>query len=198
MAPDRASAPEAKPLRLFAAVDVPDAAKADVARSIAPFRPVVPARWTNSDGWHVTVKFLGTTWPRLVPFVHEAMAAAAAEVPAFQTALTELGVFPSVRRARVLWVGLRDEGGAFAAMAAALDRRLEEHFEPEARAFTPHLTLARMNPSRDLSEFAPGWVGTPVRSAPFDVARLVLYRSHLSPKGASYEPIAEFPLGRGA
>ena len=64
MARDRASRPEARPLRLFVAVDVPDAVKEGLAASVAPFRDRIPgARWTGFNGWHVTVKFLGSTWP---------------------------------------------------------------------------------------------------------------------------------------
>src|SRR5207244_5960961 len=109
MARDRSTQPEAKPLRLFIAADVPESARNRVAEVIGPFRDRVPvARWTKPDGWHVTIKFLGSTWPRLLGEVREAMAKAAATVEPVETSLTELGVFASVRRARVIWVGLDD------------------------------------------------------------------------------------------
>ena len=196
MARDRGAQPEAKPLRLFIAVDVPDAVKARLAGDVARFRGSVPqAKWTGSDGWHVTLKFLGTTWPRLVETVREAMTAAAAEVKAFPSAVTDLGAFPSPGRARVIWAGLSDPEGRFAVMAKRLDDLLAEEFDTETRPFTPHLTLARLSPSRDIREFAPGLVGASVASAPFEVDRLVLYQSHLSPKGATYVPLLEAPLG---
>jgi 2'-5' RNA ligase len=199
VARDRAARPEAKPLRLFIAVDVPDAVKAAVAASIAPFRDRIPgARWTRSDGWHVTVKFLGATWPRLVDTVRQTVSEAASAVPPFESSITEIGVFPSPARARVVWVGLSDDDRRFAALARTLDERLEEHFVPEKRPFTPHLTLARLTPPRKVAEFAPELVGTSVASEGFPVDRLVLYRSHLSPRGATYEPMLSAPLGGGA
>lgn len=199
MARDRAARPEAKPLRLFVATDVPDPVRVALARTVAPFRDGVPgARWTRTEGWHVTLKFLGSTWPRLADEVREAVSSAAAGAEAFQTELTEIGVFPSVRRARVIWAGLADPEGRFARLVADLDDRLSDHFVPEKRAFTPHLTLARLTPPRDLAEFAAGLPGMPVRSEPFPVDRLVLYRSHLSPKGATYEPLLVAPLGASA
>jgi 2'-5' RNA ligase len=198
VARDRAARPEAKPLRLFVAADVPDPVKGALASSTAPFRDRVPAaRWTRSDGWHVTLKFLGTTWPRLVEEVREVVGAVAAGSEPFHTELTEVGVFPSVRRARVIWAGLADPEARFTKLATDLDDRLADHFDPEKRAFTPHLTLARLNPPRDLSEFAADLPGMSVRSEPFPVDRLVLYRSHLSPKGATYEPLLAAPLGPG-
>jgi len=196
MGRDRSTHLEAKPLRLFIAVDVPESARNRVAEVIGPFRDRVPvARWTKPDGWHVTIKFLGSTWPRLLGEVREAIASAAAAAKPIETKLTELGVFASVRRARVIWAGLDDPGGVLARMAEDLDDRLSDFFVPEKRGLTPHLTLARMNPPRDLSEFAPDLVGTPVGTDRFVIDRLVLYRSRLSPSGARYEPIEAAALG---
>ena len=177
------------------AVDVPQEVKTSLAASVAPFRDRIPgARWTRSEGWHLTLKFLGTTWPRLLEDVRQAVRTAAQRSVAFQTNLTELGVFPSSRRARVVWAGLADPDDSFSPMVNVLDELLSEHFVPEKRAFTPHLTVARMNPPRDIGEFVPTLVGLPVESSPFPVDRLVLYRSHLSPKGATYEAVEAFPL----
>jgi 2'-5' RNA ligase len=196
MARDRASRPEARPLRLFIAVDVPDAVKAELAEKIGPFRERIRgARWTKEDGWHVTLKFLGATWPRLMEQVSGAVEEAARSATPFQTRLTALGVFATPRRARVVWAGLDDPDHRFAAIVGALDGLLSEDFEPEKREFTPHLTLARLNPPRDIREFAPEIVGMEIPSADFEVQRLVLYRSHLSPHGAKYEPLLARPLG---
>jgi 2'-5' RNA ligase len=187
---------EPKPLRLFVAMDVPEPLKMALAAAVAPFRDRIPgARWTNLDGWHVTLKFLGATWPRVVANVDAAVASVAAGSAPFETAITELGVFPSPRRARVVWAGLSDAGGRFANLVRSLDERLADDFEPEDRPFTPHLTVARLTPTRDINEFAPGLVGTSVASEPFLTTHLVLYRSHLSPKGATYEPVLRAPLG---
>jgi 2'-5' RNA ligase len=192
----RAARPEGSPLRLFVAVDVPQAVKAELARAVEPFRRVVPgARWTSPEGWHVTLKFLGSTWPRLVEGVKEAVGGAAREAAPFPTSLTEVGAFPGPGRARVVWAGLADPEGRFASLARALDALLAPHVPPEKRPFTPHLTVARLNPPVDLRAVAPELLGLRVDSSAFTVERLVLYRSHLSPGGARYEPLHVVPLG---
>jgi 2'-5' RNA ligase len=196
MARDRESRPEAKPQRLFIAVDLPGPVKTALASMVAPYRDRIPgARWTGSDGWHVTVKFLGATWPRLVDDVDRAVAAAAAATERFPSALTTVGVFPTARRARVVWAGLDDPDSRFSAIVKQLVDCVGVHFEPERRAFTPHLTLARLNPARAVGEFVPDLVGTSVASERFPVEALVLYRSHLSPRGATYEALRSFPFG---
>ena len=192
MARERAARPEARPLRLFVAVDVPAAVRDRLAEAVAPLRDLVPgARWAPAENWHVTVKFLGSVDARLRSFVEGEAAAVAAETPGFESRLTSLGAFPSPRRARVVWAGLEDPGGVFRELAAGLDRGLEREFRAEQRPFTPHLTVARMNVQ---AAIGPEVLATAVASEPFLIRELVLYRSHLGRPHARYEPIARFPL----
>jgi RNA 2',3'-cyclic 3'-phosphodiesterase len=187
---DRAARPEAKPLRLFVAADVPDDVRANVAEAVGPLRERLPgARWTPPANWHVTLKFLGTTWPRLVEWVTRSVEDAAARAAPFRTSVVGLGAFPSARRARVLWAGLDDPGGAFGAVAAALDEALASEFEPEKRPFSAHLTVARLKEPAPI----PGEVPE-VATASFDVDRIVLYRSRLQRPAPIYEPLDAFPL----
>jgi 2'-5' RNA ligase len=195
MARDRASRPQAAPLRLFAAVDIPPSAKEVVVQAVEPWRERLPTgRWVRPENWHLTVKVLGRTWPRLVDRVREACSQAAAEIRPFRLALQGLGVFPGRTRARVLWVGLRDKEGSLAALASALDRRLEREFPPEKRAFSAHLTVARFNPPVRMREHAEELATSRVDAGPFRVGHLTLYRSHLSPRGARYEALERFSL----
>ena len=199
MGRDRASRPEARPLRLFVAIDIPESVRSGLARDVEPLRELVPgARWTRPEAWHVTLRFLGNTWPRLTQKVRAAVGAEAAGTDPFETALTRLGAFPGDSRARVLWVGLSDEGERFRRIAKSLDDLLEPEWAPEKRPFTPHLTLARLNPPQNLRRSPPEVLGRAVASSPFPVGRLVLYRSHLSPRGARYEALERFSLGSGA
>jgi RNA 2',3'-cyclic 3'-phosphodiesterase len=195
MARDRASRPEAAPLRLFAAVDVPEGVKEVVVEGIEPWRERLGrGRWVPPENWHVTVKFMGRTWPRLRDWVEEACRSAAAAVRPFRVGLDGLGVFPRPSSARVLWVGLRDRRGGLTALAGALDEALAREFRPEKRPFHPHLTVARFQPPIPVAEDAEDLSATRFDVEPFRVGALVLYRSHLSPKGARYEPVGRFRL----
>lgn len=195
MARNRAARPEAAPLRLFAAVDIPPRVQEAVDVALEPWRERFPsARWVKPENRHVTVKFLGRTYPRLVERVHEACRAVAGRIRPFRVRAGGLGVFPSPGRARVLWVGLDDEDGGFRALATALDRELERDFPPEKRAFTAHLTVARCNPPIRAAEHAEAMANVRIDAEPFRATSVVLYRSHLSPKGARYEPLERFAL----
>jgi 2'-5' RNA ligase len=175
------------------AVEVPEEAKRAVDEAFAPWRERFPkARWSPIENWHVTLKFLGSTWPRLTGWLHERVRAAAAAHPAFETRVTGIGCFPSPGRARVLWAGLDDRSGRMAALALDLDEALASEFKRENRAFRAHLTVARSDPPLRLPE---GFAGAPVETEPFAVDHVVLFRSHLRRPAPLYEPLATFPLG---
>jgi 2'-5' RNA ligase len=191
MARDRASRPEARPLRLFVAFDVDEAALDAIEEAESALRSAHPrARWVPRANRHVTLKFLGATYPRLVDWVHERVASAAGRSSPVTTRLTGLGAFPNARRARVLWAGLEDPGDALVRIAASLDEELAREFRIEKRAFTPHLTLARFDPTVALE----GLDAAEVVSEAFTVDRIVLYRSHLRRPAPIYEPLAAFAL----
>jgi 2'-5' RNA ligase len=166
---------------------------------VAPFRTRLPGfRWTNREGWHVTLKFLGWVASDQRPEVEDAVRLMASAVPSFETAITRIGVFPTPGRARVLWVGLDDADGAFARMVKLLDDRLVSLVRPEERPFAPHLTLARIQPPARIRHVAPDLLELDVASERFPVDRIVLYRSRLSPSGARYEPLLTEPLAGSA
>lgn len=193
MGRDRAGRPEAKPLRLFVAVEIPDAAKDALERAIAPWLPALPeARWVPRQNWHVTLKFLGRTWPRLLDWVSGRIADVAVEAPPFRTALAGLGSFPSRTRGRVLWAGLEDDRGDLARIAVGLDAALQAEFEPERRPFHPHLTVARNDPPLRVP---PAFAETEVASDAWEVDHVVLFRSHLQRPAPRYEPVSRFPIG---
>jgi 2'-5' RNA ligase len=193
MARDRSSRPADKALRLFVAVEIPAGAKRAVEQAVAPIRQIAPlARWAPIENWHVTLRFLGWTDPNLVSWVRETTETVAAEHAPVTTRLTGLGSFPSPNRTRVLWVGLDDPDGRLAALAAGLEEALAAGFEPEGRAFTPHLTVARSDPPLRLD---PASLATPVSAPAFTIDRLVLFRSHLRRPAPRYEELEGFPLG---
>ncbi|MGZ8580298.1 MAG: RNA 2',3'-cyclic phosphodiesterase [Actinomycetota bacterium] len=193
MARDRASRPEAEPQRLFVAVSIPPAAADAVGAAIEPWRETFPmARWVPQGNWHVTLAFLGSTYPRLVWWVQGQLAEVAERTSPIQTRVRGLGAFPSAGRARVLWVGLDDDPGAIAALAAAARDALAREFPPETRAFSAHLTVARSDPPLTLPA---AFTETPLESEPFSLDELVLMRSRVRRPAPVYERVATFPLG---
>jgi 2'-5' RNA ligase len=187
-------ADDAPRLRLFAAVSIPRDRLDHVAEVIGPLEHrFAGARWTDPDNQHVTLKFMGWADTEMLGPIEAAMARVAARHAPAELALGDLGAFPSRKRVRVLWVGLEDPTGLLAGLAGGLEEALQPlGFEAEGRAFTPHLTLARMRtPLRP----GGGWPDVQFDRMAWACDEVTLFRSHLSPKGARYEPLVVFPLG---
>lgn len=177
-------------MRLFVAVDIPDELKARIETDVVDrLRAVEGARWSRPEGRHLTLKFIGNVEEALVPDIGDAVRAAAKGHRRFSAAFAELGGFPDLRRPRVLWVGVAaDEMGP---LASDIERALVPLGIPaEGRPFRGHLTLARFPRPRLIGEL-PDVV---VPAEPFDVGEVVLFRSHLHPKGARYSVLERFPL----
>jgi 2'-5' RNA ligase len=186
-------ADEGNRLRLFVAATVPHELLQSVADEMQPFRSRFPhARWTDVDNQHVTLKFLGWVGGEALGSVTSACASVASAHAPAPLALGELGAFPSRTRVRVVWVGLDDPAHLLERCSGALDDTLQPlGFDPEKRAFTPHLTLARL---REAARPAGEWPRPGFPSESWTCDELTLFRSHLSPRGARYEPLSTFPL----
>jgi RNA 2',3'-cyclic 3'-phosphodiesterase len=189
MARDRASRPEAKAARLFVAVEVPAQVRAQLNEAFAPWRTDFPrARWVPHENLHVTIKFLGATWPRLREWVDECVAEVASSSIPFRVWLAGVGAFPSPSRARVVWAGLADEpAGALGRLAGALDASLSKEFTTEKRAFHPHLTVARSDPPLRLPT---SFADTAIDATSWSVDRIAVMQSHLRRPAPLYEPTA--------
>ncbi len=190
--------------RLFVALEPPEPVRRRLAAMQADLRSASgraadEIRWVPAENVHLTLQFLGAVPDERVAGVEAALRAAAAASHALALELKGAGGFPNARRPRVLWAGVEGDVAALGAFVEDLGRRLAPlGFPPEERAFSPHLTLGRARDSRG----APGLAGALAHAAgadgaPWRAAEVVLFESHLSPKGPRYEAIARVRLGAG-
>jgi 2'-5' RNA ligase len=185
--------PREKAIRAFVALPLPDSLRRAVAETIERLTPSLPGvRFVRGEGAHVTLRFLGWTREDTIAALEAPLRAAAAACPPLDLAVRGLGTFPERGRPRVLWLGLEVPRAAAALQAACERAAVAAGFEPETRAFHPHLTLGRW---RDRARRLP-LPDVDLGSA--HVGALVLYRSELRPSGSVYAPLAVFPLGGAA
>lgn len=181
-------------MRLFVGIDLPPAIKDELARVIDALRSGSPdPKWVPRDNLHLTLSFLGEVREERLDEIGSAVAEAAGSVPGpIATSLHGSGAFPSARRARVLWVGLRDDDGRLVRLAGAVSSSLEPlGFPKEKRAWTPHLTLARFRVPGN----ATALLGETIPAAAFEVPGATLFRSRLARPAPTYEALERFPLG---
>jgi 2'-5' RNA ligase len=187
-------------MRLFLALEIPEAVRREVARRVAGLRDRLPrARWVNTDVLHLTLLFFGQVDEAKVPGLAAALREAFAKHPPLDLRLEGGGTFPPRRPARVAWIGMEAPEDLAALQADATQAAVASiGFEPEDRPFHPHVTLARCEPPwpKDAAEkFAAAFPGT--IGQPWVADHGVLFESKLSPRGPSYRPVERLPLSGG-
>jgi len=210
---------------LFLAVDAPDDPAIlalvrelrDIGRPIGAVRP---------ENLHFTIRFLGDTPIDRVPIIEGVMRSAlkafwkdgpskgdkggstdggtvhgrSVEGRSFTGSISGTGAFPSMRRPRVLWLGMHGPvATALGRLEELLDIRLRGRGYSRDRPFQPHLTISRvrgpMDPdTRERVEELMERAGQEV-DVPFAPTMLHLRSSDLTTKGPIYEDLVSVPLG---
>jgi 2'-5' RNA ligase len=183
--------------RCFVAVPAPADLRAALAATVTTWRsdPDAPdLRWTDPDGWHVTLAFLGATDPGSVPGLGDALADAVRDTPPFTLDTGRVGAFPRPGAAQRVWLGINDPDGRLGALAAEVQAAV---LPPDARRpLRAHLTLGRSRARRG-EPLGPWLASREFPPARIPVDDVVLYRSHLGRGPAHYQELARVPL-RGA
>ena len=174
--------------RLFVAIRPPEEVR-DLLIDAMDDSPAL--RWVGDEQLHLTLRFIGEVER---PIAND-IAAALDRIRSsnFQIRISGAGKFEK-RSGGALWAGVEPKTPVVG-LAAKVERALQQvGLEPEHRAFSPHITLARWN--RRNSEAVEAFLrrNSDLHSDRFDVDRFILFESKLSRHGPHYEEIATFAL----
>jgi 2'-5' RNA ligase len=189
------ASPEAHPpvVRLFVGIALPEHVVASVRAFLAPLQPLAALRWSQLDDLHVTTQFLGEQPADRAPAITRALGELPPRAP-FPVAVRGIGWFPNAHAPRVFWAGI-DAPDALTRLAADTGHALAPLGVPiESRAYSPHLTLARVPPSARLDALRGALAAAPSPDlGTFTVNGFSLYESRPTERGR-YHPLATFPL----
>jgi 2'-5' RNA ligase len=195
MAKERLKSPRA---RLFVAIDLPQ----DVRVGLVDWQRTALAdpalRIVKPEALHITLVFLGYQAEKDVKKIAKAAFGVDVAAPAVELAAEPVGI-PRGKRPRL--IALAANSDETVALQGQIEERLVAggFYEPEKRAFWPHLTVARVKPEAPGSR-KPALIRTQPHALPehmfrfFRPTRLVLFKSHLRRTGAEYEAMAELEL----
>ena len=184
-------------IRSFIAIELPNELKLGLTQLETQLKsdkqPWV--KWVNPEGIHLTLKFLGNIAVDRTGEITRAMEEAVQGISPFRLEVKGLGVFPNLRRVQVAWVGISGEIDKLTQLQKRIETNLTPlGFAPESRAFTPHLTLARLRDRASLDERQR--FGQLIANTKFEVAYTIevdaisLMRSQLTREGAIYSRIS--------
>ena len=187
-------------LRLFIAVEIPTEIQRNVYKETSKFRKGIDSliRWVPAENMHLTLKFLGDVSPSNVEFLMQMLRNEADIVRCFKIQLTGLGAFPSLKRPRVIYIGIQAP-----AALDTLQRGIESAsrrlgYETEERPFSAHLTLGRVK--QNVTATDQQKIRRAIEATQVDllgnarVDSVHLYRSELKPSGSVYTRLYSAPL----
>jgi len=186
-------------IRTFVALELPEHIRLEIRKLQNDMAAQgLRIRWVKADNLHLTLKFIGNIEERRIPELSSVLKAVAGQCPAFRLAPKGLGIFPSLRRPRILWVGISEQVDILRRLQRSVDIALSHlGFETESRPYKGHLTIGRFkrnaSPKRLADTLRSKHGFTAER---FSVEHLVLFKSILSPDGPLYTRIQKLPLDK--
>jgi 2'-5' RNA ligase len=175
--------------RLFVAIRPPEPVRA---RLLALMGGVAGARWQDEDQLHLTLRFIGEVDRHQAADIDAALAAVR-HAP-FALALDGVRSFERRGEPTTLWAGVTPHAPLKSLHQKVDQAIVRAGLEAEHRAYTPHITLARLprgaGSVRAFLEAAGG-----VSGPEFEVKEFCLYASRLTPAGAVYTVLERYRLG---
>jgi len=185
-------------IRSFLAIELPKLILKkieEVQRDLRSTRADV--RWVNPEKIHLTLKFFGNIEESRIDPIFKSIEEPIRNTPPYSIEVKGVGAFPQLRNPRVIWIGLVNGKEILTSFQKQIETQLEKiGFQPEDRPFHPHLTLGRMKSSRGKEEL----VGRMEKHreeefGDFQVERMILFKSDLTPSGPIYTLLKELKLG---
>lgn len=183
--------------RAFIAIELPDEISAFIHKIQERLRSYgLKARWVRPENIHLTLKFLGDINNEYIKKAGDAIISAASENASMSLGAKGIGVFPGVKRPRVIWTGIVGQKKELADLQKTLDGNFETiGFPKEKRPFKGHLTIGRIKGKIDarrlvdaMKEFGR------FESKTFMADEVVLFKSELKPSGAVYTKLMSAAL----
>ena len=183
-------------IRSFVAVLLPVGVRRRIHEATAGLRSRTrDVAWVPMENLHLTLRFLGSVQPGPLGRVASHLERAVAEWDPFPITLADLGAFPRPAAPRFLWVGVREGAAAVTALQERIERAVgDAGFEPETRAYHPHVTVGRVR-ERGRGPDVGREDGGPWESlGRHRVEAVHLMRSDVGPGAARYHVLEEYRL----
>ncbi|HVN56102.1 MAG TPA: RNA 2',3'-cyclic phosphodiesterase [Anaerolineaceae bacterium] len=183
-------------IRAFIAIDLPAEIQAKLDQISSHLREqcsINTIRWVPANNIHLTLKFLGEVSSTNLELLTKLLQAEATRHHCFLIDVGGIGAFPTIRRPRVVWIGIQAPPALMALQRSIESETVRLGYAAEERPFSAHLTLARVSHNATPDEVRKtGEVLASYKVGPLGVVNVRsvrLFRSDLQPGGAIYTPL---------
>jgi 2'-5' RNA ligase len=183
-------------LRLFIAIDTPAAVKQRMALLRDDLaRRTRDVRWEATGKFHCTLRFLGNVERSRLGSIEQQVESAASGIPPLSLSYSGIGFFPDSTSPRIIWVGIRENGGDLSRLQESVSEGLSAlGFIPEERPFHPHVTLGRVGSGREARGLIEIVETRTFEHPPAIVPAVEIMQSVLRPRGSEYAVLRSIPL----
>lgn len=156
---------------------------------------IIKASWPKPSNMHLTLKFLGDVPISKIKDINNSISTAILDFKKDNDTLSlsakGVGVFPSIKKPRVIWAGIKGETNRLEMLHSFLDAHLtKQGFIKEKKYFSPHITICRLKQSvsekritKILEKYAD------IKSNSFRVCSITLFQSQLESSSAVHTKI---------
>ncbi|PKL68856.1 MAG: RNA 2',3'-cyclic phosphodiesterase [Methanobacteriales archaeon HGW-Methanobacteriales-1] len=182
-------------VRAFLAVDIDESLIDKIVEIQEIFKHInAPVKFVEPENLHFTLKFFGDVNEEKIEEVNDIIVKRVENFSPFEILIKGVGVFPSLRYIRVLWLGA-ENFDSFSKLQMDLDQEFVKIGFEKERNYVPHLTMGRLKGSgnkdalikkiEELNNIAVGKT---------TIDRLILKKSELTPDGPIYTDLKVFNL----
>lgn len=181
------------PVRCFIAVDIenPDLLDVIVMAQRRLIASGADLKLVERENLHITLRFLGEITPSLVEAIGQLILETTFKP--FMVFFRGVGAFPHSRRPRVIWIGVSKGAQELKELHSRIEAGLSDlGIRREERAFTPHLTIARVRGGRNIERLTVELTSLlDLEFGSLIISHVRLKRSTLTPRGPIYSTLAE-------
>ncbi len=198
-------------MRIFFGATLPEATKREIVELQEMLRPLVPnARFEGTDKLHITLHFIGDFGQEQVDRLFAGAVQELRIYPAKSpsTEIVGMNYFPNENVRRGIWLDCADDGSLASFAKALMIATSQFGIVPEARAFKPHITIARLREREGGGNAGSGFRGSARAVADlqkfkgqgklsverFFPKSVALFESTLKPSGSEYRVLYEYSL----
>ena len=183
-------------MRLFTAIDLPPEVITNLEDLLQRLKPSAQINWSPPRNLHITTKFIGE-WPEARLEELKAALATLPACPPIPISIEKLGFFPNPHSPRVFWAGIHADAGLANLVRETETALAALGIAKEERAYSPHLTLARIKTPGKQPALLQAVAKLPsLDFGSFTADRFFLYHSKTAPSGSVYTKLAEFPFAK--
>ena len=181
-------------IRTFISIDLPEEIKKDI-KDLQDRLKTHGGHigWVRPEAIHLTLKFLGAIDEKEITGIEAVVKKAVIGLDPFYLRISGLGVFPNLKRPKVIWVGVNEEGNGLIRIQSRIEDEMERiGYSKENRKFNPHLTIGRVRDIYGLKQIIDGIEAEKgIDLNGFHVTGVSFIKSELRSEGAIYTRLFE-------